>query len=427
MKETCLYAGAGRAEIQLPPAYFPQEGYTGIHDGIYARAVILECGARVVIVSLELPSIRPYSLFDRLRQQISQLTGAAPGCIWICVTHDTSAPHVPKEEEKHKLHMDAVWNAIRAAVSQAAAAMKPARLGVGTGETRVNVSRNILTRVGWWQGLNPNGYSDHTLTVVRVEDLHGRPVALLYNLDVRPWVMVETVLDGGMRQVTGDLTGEASRQLEAQYDGAVALFLMGAAADQVPAKKGHYYVTDENGALCEVQHGPESYALLSALAAELAGEVAATAEQTVCTDASPQIVCAQTSFFWKGQRPYDLPDRNIPHPKKVYHFEAAEDQEILIHLMRLGELALVGIQPEISSVTGTHLRQSAPFPHTMLVDMVNGGQAYMPCREAYQQLLPDAMNALVAEGAAEAFLDEARKALWKLKKQEDQTDTFGKE
>lgn len=80
-------------------------------------------------------------------------------------------------------------------------------------------------------------------------------------------------------------------------------------------------------------------------------------------------------------------------------------------MIRLGELALIGMQPEISSSTGTQLYRRSPLRHTVLVGMVNGGQAYMPCREAYQQLLPDALNAPVAEGAAERFVNAAQELL----------------
>src|SRR5262249_4281747 len=63
------------------------------------------------------------------------------------------------------------------AVRRAKAQLQPARLGMGTGTSYVNINRReFSTRQGWWLGFNENGPSDKTVAVVRFDDLAGRPM-----------------------------------------------------------------------------------------------------------------------------------------------------------------------------------------------------------------------------------------------------------
>ena len=48
-----LKGGAGIAEIKYPADFFPEEGFKGIHDPIHARALILESGERIAVISLD--------------------------------------------------------------------------------------------------------------------------------------------------------------------------------------------------------------------------------------------------------------------------------------------------------------------------------------------------------------------------------------
>lgn len=79
-------AGAGMAEIEYPACFFPEEGFFRIHDPIHARVLILEEEERFVIVSLELPSLRPYTLIDEMKRVVREAVGVNDKNIWICVT-----------------------------------------------------------------------------------------------------------------------------------------------------------------------------------------------------------------------------------------------------------------------------------------------------------------------------------------------------
>lgn len=58
MTQLQFRAGAGKSEIQYPAELFPfRDGpdiWTGIHDVPCARAVILECGKKMLFLSMEI-------------------------------------------------------------------------------------------------------------------------------------------------------------------------------------------------------------------------------------------------------------------------------------------------------------------------------------------------------------------------------------
>ena len=52
----------------------------------------------------------------------------------------------------------------------------------------------------------------------------------------------------------------------------------------------------------------------------------------------------------------------------------------------LGNVALVGVRPELSCQTGLNIKEQSPFPETMVLTMVNGGTKYMPDRGTYDRI-----------------------------------------
>jgi hypothetical protein len=59
--------------------------------------------------------------------------------------------------------------------------------------------------------------------------------------------------------------------------------------------------------------------------------------------------------------------------------------EVPVVLMRIGDIALVGLQAELAASVGVQLKAKSPFSHTIVVTMVDGG-AYMPDAKAMSAL-----------------------------------------
>src|SRR5262245_50379883 len=148
-----LQVGAAKVDITPPAdAALPmsgyagrQEGFKGIHDHIYARAIVLSDGSRqAAIVSWELIGV-PTPVWQELSERIAREAGIRPEYLLLTAVHDHAAPapfgiygnDSPKSAVYTKQLQDATVDAIR----QAKANLQPAAIGIGNGSANVNVNR----------------------------------------------------------------------------------------------------------------------------------------------------------------------------------------------------------------------------------------------------------------------------------------------
>lgn len=411
-EQKIIYAGAGCAAIQFPTDYFPIEGYESLLDELHARAVILKQNTEMLLISLELPSIRPFELIDIMREQLSEETGISKDNIWITVTHSLSAPHVPQineerieedAERKHREHIEAITSAMKEAVLQAGNNMQQAAIGVSSGNSNVICNRNIQTEEGWWVGISPKGPSDKTLFVIKIESVTGKPIALIYNYALKSCVLENTVMSDGKKYASADLCGTTSVYVENHLH-IPTLFFMGAAGDQVPMMKGNYYDTDDNGHMREVNLGECGCEFLSKLGEKLGDDIIALAQTVECTKEIESFHHYQFDFWAPGQIRY--PKEYPRPPVKQYVYQPAEKQKIHVEAIRINQDIILGVKPEILTVTNMLLKRKSPFFHTMLFTMVNGGQDYIPEDQDYERFEYPALHATVARGTDKLFLKE---------------------
>lgn len=101
------------------------------------------------------------------------------------------------------------------------------RIGFGQGEARVCINRWQKTSTGVKWGPNPDAPVDYAVGVLRVDDVEGKPVAVLVNYACHPSIMgADNLL------YSGDYTSYVQSVVEKVYDGEVtALFSTGAGGD----------------------------------------------------------------------------------------------------------------------------------------------------------------------------------------------------
>ena len=408
-----LRAGAGRAVIELPMELFPTEGFIGVHDMLRARVLLLEDGNKLAFVSIELTSL-PGEVILALQKLVGDLTGFPAEHIWVFVTHTFSAPHftpqqfcrTPADQQRNDLLLQVITNAVTQATSKAFEKMQPAHFGYRTGFCNVNVNRDVPTAEGWWLGNNETGPSDKAVLVLRFENLQGEPIALLFSYGVQPSVMDEPPTPDSERMVTADLAGAASRFLEKQYGGSItALFCLGAAADQAPSLKGaKFQYVDRNGRVQVEDIEEEGFIIAKLLGRRLGIEVLQTSEKIKCQGLTDSIDILKGVVKCPGQK--ITIDTHALHPTKQYEFIPDEEREEPIEIIRLGNVVLVGVRPELCCQTGLNIKAQSPFPETMVLTMVNGGIKYMPGRSAYDRITYEAMNSPFGRGSAELLTEK---------------------
>lgn len=424
-KKHYLYAGTGKAAIDVAPC-LPLDGFTSVHDDLHIRALILESDKKTVIVSVEITSMFPGTQ-KKMLDIISARTGVEEENIWLTLTHSFACPHIwpspkPGELEKprpgHKprsadeiARCEALGEAYFAALSNALAEaeknMTPAILGCGKGKCAVAASRNMRTSEGWWMGTDDEEPCDQSLHVLRIDSLEGKAVAAMFVYGVRSCVTSRIRAEDGGMMVSSDLCGNACTYLEkAMGKDFTALFLCGPCGDQEPRYKACYDALDASGAVKKMDMGMAGYALLDAQAARLGDAVLKTytrIEKLGDIDAIPtgkrDVSCATK----KMNR-----DLSSQKPLKECCFEPDGEKMLSVYGMRLGDMEMVGVQPEISGITATQIGCA-------VATMVNGGDKCMPEAEAYEELKYQCQNSPFMPGGAEKLKDTALELMMGLK------------
>lgn len=410
-------------QIILPAEIFPLEQYIREEDPIHARGIIIEhCRKeeetppekeRFVLISLEIPSVRVEGTLERLKKTAAKASGARMEDIWICMTHNLTTMHIPprKMEKKHEIFMQALEDAVAAVCKTALEKMQNVRIGVGFGRCDVNTNRDILTNQGWWNGLDGEGEEDKLLTVYRIESLAGDPVAVLYHYPIKSCTLAGSFYPDGTRISTSEITGESSCLIEARIK-APALFLMGAAADMVPAKCAVYSEADENGDLRDIDLGiDKGLTLKKELGTILGNEVCECFEKIVCEE-EVFLYWTKTSFLYKGQQFYN--EGRPYHPTPQYRYIPAEDEKLEVEVLCIGSTVIFGLAPETTAVIGRKLRARTDPVVALVVAMVNGGKDYMADELSYERCTFCGTHSVFARGSAERFIDDAARLVKKI-------------
>ena len=418
MSTEILYAGAGSAKIRFPEALFPLEGFSGeVHDDPMARILLLSCGQQVAIVSLDLVMMLPPGV-KRLKDIISEITGTDPDCIWIHTTHAISTPHEPHppwggpkkeltDEEKEKietgsaLFREGLETAVRTAAQQAKDSFRPAKMGVGTGTCVVNINRDVPTGSGWWTGFNPDGYSNHTATVLRFDDEDSNMIAGVVSFGMKACAIDNSELKQGTRQVSADVPGMTSALLEQRF-GAPCLYLMGAACDQIPREMALYDEVSADGTVHTVDLGVQKgLEIAERLSREMADDMACILESVTCDRTSCPISTGCGEITW------DTKGRTKAKPTAHVDWTATGSTQVESLAVAVGDVALVALRPEVNAITEQQLREQSPFPHTLMVTMVNGSNSYMPDQNSYNHFTAASQTAPLMPGAAEQWVKES--------------------
>lgn len=400
MTEDILLAGAGKAAIDFQPEDFPLKAFTGVHDGLQVRVLLLQQGPALALASIELTSL-PAQAIRHFQAVCGEAAGVEPDRVLVSVTHTFSAPHIPmkiKTEQEQVLadrltaRIDA---ALRAAAQQARAALSPVQVEYGETSCGLNVNRNVPTPAGWWTGRSEDAYSDHTVRILGLRQ-GGKLAARVVNYDIQPSVMDQSEAAGGGRLISGDLAGAACCALEQEGDG-IVLFLPGCAGDQAPLVRA---VQATPAGACDLHEA--GFVLAEQFGLYLAERVARAALRPTADGALR--LRTVTAALPEQRMKYETKQLR-PHTE--YEFELTGGTvEVALTLVQLGDVGLLATAPELNSSFGAQLRQRLG-QRLLIGTLVNGAVKYLPEAQDFARITYTAMNTKLGPGSGEAFLRAA--------------------
>jgi len=254
-----LYAGT--AKIDITPSQetidtFRESGfgnYTGVHDPLYARILVLQAGERkILIAGNDLITIPDY---DLLCERLTKAYGFKRTDMLINGTqnHLSLIAGKPGSKERPAVLLglrDQAHDAVFYGVGEALKNMQPVTIGYDSVDTHIGAKyqyprdseNNVIGQAF------PKCY-DNELFCLRVDREDGTPMAAVLNYGVQS---VLTQVKESL--VGGDFHGAVSRNLEAYYgDDFIAPYLLGAAGDSDPFVRAMLNVirTEKGRVYCE--------------------------------------------------------------------------------------------------------------------------------------------------------------------------------
>lgn len=380
-----MRAGSGKTLLELSDSLFPIENFRYLHDELACRVIILEQQETFVFVSIDLTSLQEYAI-EAIKKEVGRKYAVPLEHIFISVTHTFSAPHTRSIEalkrssaqiqEKNKLFLKSILAAVAGAVEEAIKTLQRIKIIGQTTKTDATINRDVEQAEGYWIGRNPEGFSDGTVSILKFVTESQELLAVIYSMDVQS-SLVETM---DKEAVSSDFIGSVSKCIEDNFN-CPALFMLGAAADQVPRMPS------------------KDFQELVQQASELGNVIIRTLNQEI-GESNEQISLGKVVMTVKGQ---EFPDRKELNPTRNYKFISSTDREVVIYLLTFGEAVIVMMKPEITSIIGSQIRACSPYKTTLVATMINGGQKYMADEESYQKCTYEAMNSMFACGSAEVI------------------------
>jgi neutral ceramidase len=369
-----LKAGAARADITPPPGvdlwgYSNRSGpATGTLDPLFARVLYLQDGRNAVsIITLDLG--RTFG-----KPQMDYVRGRAQSEVMFIASHTHSGPIIDEDYEQvpewERRALDKIVQAIAEARQQAVAA----RIGVGYGQAMIGHNRRLVQSDGTvkmlWRNSTgqPTGVIDPSVGVIRVDDVTGKPIAILVNYACHPVVFGPDNL-----RYSADYPGAMARIVEESWSNQpVCFFLQGAPGDINPMLDKTPIAENADA---EMRHVGEKI-----------GREVARVSRTIQTETptNPELAYISEEMSFKNRWSQESIRSAIfaaygPNPAKRY-FRYLNDPitATVTTLVINKQIALVGLPGEPFVGLQLLLKQRSPLAATFLCGYTNGYVGYFP-------------------------------------------------
>jgi hypothetical protein len=401
----------------------------GVHDPLYAHAMVLEnnTGRRVALLSIDACELDRNNI-AWVKKCVLQQTKLPEESILVAAIHTHSGPatsnlgSLPKADDAD---IQTFLTKAAKAVSLAIADLKPATLAIGySQEDRLSFNRRLACKDGKthmnWESLDPAfvvkplGPIDPQVIALSV-DRDNQRQGVLVNFGLHP-----AILAGDNWLYSADYPGYLAEALaKVMGDDFMTVFFNGCCGnvnhiDYSDPLQGRGFKMAE---CC-------GYVLAAAVQqamrtpVEIHGDVLEISHEKVSLK---RLKISEKDRQWSEdvlekaknnptQGQVDgLPDEFYAKTwLKMYEVQNKDD-EVDVMVIRLGDLAIVGLPGEIFCELGMEIKKSSPAKHTMVIELANDSIGYMPNRIAFEQggYEPSVGSTLYEPGAGEQLIASA--------------------
>ncbi len=409
----------GAAVVDVSPTQFPiainggmtSRQATKINTPVNARAIVMsQDDVQVALVVVD-SCMLPRELLDEAKAMASQRTGIAADQIMISATHTHTAPAAMSclgtdADPEYRVYLRIK---LTEAIEQAQSQLEPAQVGWGLANAehytairrwirrpdRVasdpfgnpTVRANMHAGKEWDDVTGPSGPEDPDLSLIAFQSLDGRPIAVLANLSMHYF--------SGQQPVSADYFGLFSDKLASQLSAesnpdarpVVGIMSHGCSGDifrkdytrQTPAEFDSITIDDYAKGL--VGLAKEAYQ-------DIQYKVPATLAMAETRLQLDYRVPNQQLLQWAQQVVQEMGDRLPKTTEEVYareqlYLHEMQTGQVVVQAIRMGEIAIATTPTETYALTGLKIKLQSPLAQTMVIELANGGDGYIPPPEQH--------------------------------------------
>lgn len=386
-------AGTATADITpyvgiAMPGFLRIKGSEGIHDSLFARALVLDDGeTRVAIVACDLLGLTLGSIAV-LRVYAEKLCGIPARNIFISCSHTHSGPviGITRVHGQDPAWVEVLEKKIAGAVAEAHSRLTDAVCGTGIGSVQIGINRRERTADGTVKlGRNPDGPYDTDVGVLRVDTAAGQSLAVVCHHACHP-----VILGSSNFLISADFPGVAMGHIERSRPGITALFVNGCAGN----------------INSDVVHG--TYADAERLGTRLATEALHAFESIAPTD-SLRLACVSEQIelplqklppeeemraLVKSRKAQPAPSHGRPDLNLEWALDVIAERQggkmktswsVEMQAVAIGDTVLVSTPTETFLEIALAIKAASPFQHTLVAGYTNGDIGYLPTARAFEE------------------------------------------
>lgn len=405
---------AGAALVDVTPSKLPvivNGGFLSrtsdkVNTRLYARALAVSDGKTTAVIVVTDSCMIPRPLADAAKELATEQIGIPKEHITISATHTHSAPSCMGAlgTDADPAYVPYARRRLAQAIVEAVKALEPAEIGFGSADApeytalRRWIRRpdrvendpfgNPTVRANMHAGKNPeevtgeSGPEDPELAIISVRRRDGTPLALLANFSMHYY---------GDSALSADYFGRFCKDLEAKLTPEGKPFV----AMMSHGCSGDIWRRDYNDSAEQWNR----YGDINQYATGLA-KIAMGIYQNIDhrSDANVEMaerrmelnyrVPDQQRLEW-AQRIVEKMGERLPKSKEeVYAREQVilhqrQSTEIVVQALRVGDMAIATTPNETYAITGLKLKAASPVENTMVIELANGGDGYIPPPEQH--------------------------------------------
>ncbi len=406
---------AGAAIVDVTPTNYPvlvnamftERSATNAIDPLEVRALVLDDGRTRLVLAVVDTCMIARDLIDRAKEQASRATGIPTDKMLVSATHTHSAPSAmgclgSRQDTNYAAFL---LPRIAETIVRAAQNLQPARIGWGAVDdwdhtfNRRWIRRpdkvfadpfgDRTVRAHMHPGhespdaVGPSGPVDPGLSVIAVQSVDGRPLALFANYSQHYY---------GSPLLSSDYYGRFRNHVAALLKSPVDVPTNTFVAMMSQGTSGDLMWMDYGAPANNI--GYDAYA--RAVAEKVAGIVRNLrfhdwvplnmAEATLPLNYR---VPDEARLAWARRVAQSLAGRLPQSQPEIYALEAIhlherQRTELKLQALRIGDLGITALPNEVFALTGLKLKAQSPFPTTFNIELANGAEGYIPPPEQHK-------------------------------------------